>query len=265
MKQTLFTMSLLLITALSTFSQTKSNKMNTIVLVHGAWVDASCWDKVAPALKAAGHEVLIVSLPGHGADNTPFGNISLQSYVDAVKRVIGKRTDVTLVGHSLAGITISEVAEQIPDQIRNLVYISAFLLRNGETVLQLGNSDKESLLPKYLRPDEKNGFANIATEGIQEVFAADAPQAVVDKLIANNKPDALAPFATPLNLSDANFGRIPITYIYDFNDKLISYYLQQIMVQNNGKVKKTYGLPSSHTPFFSMPTVLAALLAHESM
>src|SRR6476660_7059567 len=265
MKQTLFTMSLLLITALSTFSQTKSNKMNTIVLVHGAWVDASCWDKVAPALKAAGHEVLIVSLPGHGADNTPFGNISLQSYVDAVKRVIGKRTDVTLVGHSLAGITISEVAEQIPDQIRNLVYISAFLLRNGETVLQLGNSDKESLLPKYLRPDEKNGFANIATEGIQEVFAADAPQAVVDKLIANNKPDALAPFATPLNLSDANFGRIPITYIYDFNDKLVSYFLQQIMVQNNGKVKKTYGLPSSHTPFFSMPTVLAALLAHESM
>jgi pimeloyl-ACP methyl ester carboxylesterase len=162
--------------------------MNTIVLVHGAWVDASCWDNVVPALKAAGHEVLVVSLPGHGADNTPFGNISLQSYVDAVKRVIGQRTDITLVGHSLAGIIISEVAEQIPDQIRNMVYISAFLLRNGETVLQLGNSDKESLLPKYLRPDEKNGFASIAKEGIQEVFAADAPQAIVDTLIANNKP-----------------------------------------------------------------------------
>ena len=117
--------------------------MYTIVLVHGAWVDASCWDKVVPTLKAAGHEVLVVSLPGHGADNTPFGNISLQSYVDAVKHVIGKRTDITLVGHSPAGITISEVAEQIPDQIRNLVYISAFLLRNGETVLQLGNSDKK--------------------------------------------------------------------------------------------------------------------------
>jgi hypothetical protein len=42
-------------------------------------------------------------------------------------------------------------------------------------VLQLGNSDKESLLPKYLRPDEKNRFANFAKEGIQEVFAADAP------------------------------------------------------------------------------------------
>src|SRR4030095_11559126 len=228
MKQKLFTISLLLITALSTFSQTKSNKMNTIVLVHGAWVDASCWDKVVPTLKAAGHEVLVVSLPGHGADQTPLGNISLQGYVDAVKHAIGKRTDVTLVGHSLAGITISEVAEQIPGQIRNLVYISAFLLRNGETVLQLGNSDKESLLPKYLRPDEKNGYASIAKEGIQEVFASDAPQSIVDKLIANSKPDALAPFATPVNVSDANFGRVPITYIHHYNDKLLRYSLQQI-------------------------------------
>ncbi len=90
--KTLFTISLLLITALNSFSQTKSKNMNTIVLVHGPWVDASCWDKIVPALKAAGHEVLVVSLPGHGADNTPFGNISLQSYVDAVKRTIGKRT-----------------------------------------------------------------------------------------------------------------------------------------------------------------------------
>src|SRR5258705_1999515 len=173
--KTLFTISLLLITALNSFSQTKSKNMNTIVLVHGPWVDASCWDKIVPALKAAGHEVLVVSLPGHGADNTPFGNISLQSYVDAVKRTIGKRTDVTLVGHSLAGITISEVAEQIPDQIRNLVYISAFLLRNGETVLQLGNSDKESLLPKYLRPDEKNGSGRNAKDGIPALLAAACP------------------------------------------------------------------------------------------
>src|SRR4030095_14459689 len=137
--------------------------------------------------------------------------------------------------------------------------------RNGETVLQLGNSDKESLLPKYLRPDEKNGYASIAKEGIQEVFASDAPQSIVDKLIANSKPDALAPFATPVNVSDANFGRMPITYIHDYNDKLISYYLQQIMVQKNGNVKKLYGLPSSHTPFFSMPGVLADILIHESM
>ena len=53
MKKRLFTISLLLVTALNSFSQTKSKNMNTIVLVHGARVDASCWDKVVPALKAA--------------------------------------------------------------------------------------------------------------------------------------------------------------------------------------------------------------------
>src|SRR5215475_785880 len=112
MKKNIFLLVLPLLGILPIFSQAKTTiKMNTIVLVHGAWVDASCWDKVVPALKAAGHEVLVVNLPGHGSDNTPPANITLQSYVDAVKTAIGGRKDVTLVGHSLAGIVISEVAE----------------------------------------------------------------------------------------------------------------------------------------------------------
>src|SRR5438045_2378431 len=102
MKKSHLLLTVFLLSAYTAFSQTKSNKMNTIVLVHGAWIDASCWAKVIPVLKASGDEVLIVSLPGHGTDNTPYDRISLQSYVDAVTSVIGNRTDITLVGHSLA-------------------------------------------------------------------------------------------------------------------------------------------------------------------
>lgn len=56
MKKNIFLLVFSLLAGVSTFSQsTSKNKMNTIVLVHGAWVDESCWDKVVPALKASGH------------------------------------------------------------------------------------------------------------------------------------------------------------------------------------------------------------------
>ncbi len=60
--------------------------METIVLVHGAWSDASAWDQVVPILKAKGYEVIAVNLPGHGKDNTSFANITLAAYVETVKR-----------------------------------------------------------------------------------------------------------------------------------------------------------------------------------
>src|ERR1700740_2382526 len=97
----------------------KTNNKNsaTIVLVHGAWADATAWQAVVPLLKAQGHEVIAVNLPGHGNDTTPFANISLQSYVEVVKNAIGDRKNVILVGHSMAGLVISQVAEEIPGQI----------------------------------------------------------------------------------------------------------------------------------------------------
>ncbi|KAI9447048.1 putative esterase [Russula earlei] len=246
------------------FAQTKSTKQtNTIVLVHGAWMDASAWNKVVPILKAQGHEVITVNLPGHGKDNTPYANIQLQTYVDAVKNAIGSGTNITLVGHSMGGIVISEVAEQIPAQIKELVYVGAFIPQNGESLLQLSGADKETHIGKYLRPDQKAGAASIAPEGIKEVFAADAPEAVVNNLVATHKADAFAPLATPVVLTEANFGQVKKAYVYTLNDQAIGYTLQQAMVKHTN-VSATYALPSSHSPFFSMPGVLAAIILQEA-
>jgi catalase len=237
-----------------------------IVLVHGAWLDASCWERVVPALKAAGHEVITVNLPGHGIDNTAFSAITMQTYVDAVKSAIGNRTDVVLVGHSMGGLVISQTAEQIPVQISKLVYLGAFLPRNGESLLGLSGQPEnaQSLLGVYFRPDEKTGSGSIAKEGLVETFAADAPEAISALFVAHHKADALAPFVTPVSLTDANFGSIPKAYIYTTFDKAIACAMQQRMVDNNKTIQKTYAVPSSHTPFYSMPEVIASILLHES-
>jgi pimeloyl-ACP methyl ester carboxylesterase len=246
------------------FSQNKTNKkMETIVLVHGAWSDASAWNQVTPTLKAKGYEVIEVNLPGHGKDNTPFATITLQTYVDVVKNAIGNRKNILLVGHSMGGVVISQVAEEIPGQIKELIYLGAFLPRNGESLLSLSQQDADSHIGKYLQIDQANGSATLAKDGIIDVFAADAPQAVAEQLVANFKADPLGPFTAPVVLTDANFGSVRKVYIHTLNDHAVSYTLQQAMVKN-GNVEREYAIPSSHTPFISMPDVLAAIILQEA-
>ena len=263
MRTTLLTIAICLL-GYAAFSQNKTNKkMETIVLVHGAWSDASAWAQVAPVLKAKGYEVIEVNLPGHGKDNTSFATITLQSYVDAVRKAIGNRHNVLLVGHSMGGVVISQVAEEIPGQIKELVYLAAFLPRNGESLLSLSQQDADSHIGKYLQIDQANGQASLAKDGIIDVFAADAPQAAADQLLANFKADPLAPFATPVALTDANFGSVKKVYIHTLNDHAVSYTLQQAMVKNT-PVSREYAIPSSHAPFISMPGILAAIILQEA-
>jgi pimeloyl-ACP methyl ester carboxylesterase len=240
----------------------KTNNKNaaTIVLVHGAWSDATAWQAVVPALKAKGYEVIAVNLPGHGSDTTPFAGITLQSYVDAVKTAIGDRKNVVLVGHSMAGIVISQMAEEIPSQIRELVYLAAYLPQNGESLLSLAKQDAGSHIGKYLKIDPTTGSASVAKDGVIDVFAADAPAQVGDYLANNIKPEPLAPLATPVTLTDGKFGSVKKVYIHTTEDHAVSLTLQNTMVKNNGHVSKEYSLASSHTPFISMPDKLAAIL-----
>jgi hypothetical protein len=163
----------------------------------------------------------------------------------------------------MGGVVISQVAEEIPGQLKELVYLAAFLPRNGESLLSLSQQDADSHIGKYLQIDQANGNANLAKEGIIDVFAADAPPAVAEQLVANFKADPLAPFATPVALTDANFGSVKKIYIHTLNDHAVSYTLQQAMVKN-GHVEREYAIPTSHAPFISMPGVLAAIILEEA-
>jgi pimeloyl-ACP methyl ester carboxylesterase len=240
-----------------------NKKMETIILVHGAWADASSWDAITPLLKENGHEVIAVNLVGHGKDTTSFAGITFQNYVDQVKAAIGSRNNVILVGHSFAGMVISQVAEEIPTQIEKLIYLAAALPHDGESLLGLAKQDPLSHIGKYLTIDEPHGAAIISNKGAADIFAADAPENIQEYIAANIKPEPLAPLATPVHLTEANFGRIQKIYIHTLNDNAISYAAQQYMVKAS-KVAKVYSLPSSHTPFISMPGKLAAIIIKES-
>ncbi|AYL96932.1 alpha/beta fold hydrolase [Mucilaginibacter celer] len=254
-------MSVLGFTAQAQKSTNKNSK--TVVLVHGAWSDASSWDAVTPLLKAQGEEVITINLTGHGKDTTSFAGITFQTYVNQVKAAIGTRTNVVLVGHSFAGMVISQVAEEEPTQIKELIFLAAALPHDGDSLLSLAQQDPGSHIGKSLTIDKEHGAAIIAKDAAADIFAADAPQPVQEYIAANLKPEPLAPLATPVHLTEKNFGSVKKVYIHTANDHAISYPAQQYMVKNN-KVAKVYTLQSSHTPFISMPDKLAAILIAES-
>lgn len=236
---------------------------NTVVILHGAWSSADDWNHVFGHLTSAGGNVITVNLPGHGSDKTPVSSISLQLYVFEVLKAIGDKTDITLVSHSFGGIVASEVAELIAPQIKKIVYVTAFVPKNGDSLLSLAKTDSESLVGKNLIVDEEAGVAGIAKEAIAETFMADAPTPVVEHVTNNLRPEPLAPLATPVTLTKANFGQIAKVYIHSQHDRTVSYSLQQRMVAEAG-ITRTYSLPSSHTPFIVFSQVLSAIISLEA-
>ncbi len=102
----------------------------TFVLVHGGGFAGSCWDELVPLLEGT---VLAVDLPGRGTHPQDLGTVTRADFVDSVTNDIVTRDlrDVTLVGHSMAGITLPGVAERIPDRLSHLAFVSCAVPPHG--------------------------------------------------------------------------------------------------------------------------------------
>jgi pimeloyl-ACP methyl ester carboxylesterase len=103
--------------------------------VHGAWRGGWCWKRVRKALQARGHEVFTPTLTGVGERSHLLApGVNLDTHIDDIVNLIRweELSDVVLCGHSYAGCVISGVADRIPDRIGRLIYLDAFILRDGE-------------------------------------------------------------------------------------------------------------------------------------
>jgi pimeloyl-ACP methyl ester carboxylesterase len=110
--------------------------MTDFVLVHGAWHGAWCWQRVLPALWAAGHRAFAVSLTGVGERaHLPSEHVTLQTHVSDVVNTIEAEElrDAVLVGHSYGGMVITGVADRLADRLAHLVYVDAIVPHPGES------------------------------------------------------------------------------------------------------------------------------------
>lgn len=238
----------------------------TLVLVHGAFAGQYAWQDVKPLLEKAGHHVITLDLPGHGDDPTAPAQVTFDHYVDAVSELVAAESDrVTLVGHSMAGMIVSAVAEKMPQKLASVVYLSAYLPQNGQNLQELAGADTQSLIGPNLRFAADYSSASLPNDVAVQVFAADCPPADKELVVAKARPEPLAAFQTRLTLTPGGFGSVPKYYIETTQDQGVGPALQERMIAANGTVRRVYKLDCGHSAYWAKPTELAALLSEISV
>jgi pimeloyl-ACP methyl ester carboxylesterase len=220
------------------------NVARNVVLVHGAWADASSWARVIPLLEKAGLNAVAVQNP----------LTSFAEDVAATKRAIALQDGpVILVGHSWGGVVISEVGAD--PKVVGLVYVAAFAPDVGEAVADLGKDFPPPPGAAELRPDA-DGYLTLTTKGIMESFAPDLPLAQRKIIAATQGATNSALFGA--KVSHAAWKTKPSWYVVAANDRMIQPDLERKFAR---AIKaKTITLPSSHVAMLSHPSEVAQLI-----
>jgi pimeloyl-ACP methyl ester carboxylesterase len=224
----------------------------TVILVHGAFADATSWNGVASKLRADGYDVI-------GAAN-PLRSVrgDAASVANIVKSVKGP---VVLVGHSYGGSVISAAANGQPN-VKSLVYVAAFAPDQGETALELSGRYPGDTLgsalaePVALAEGGKDFYIQQAK--FHQQFAADLPKAEADLMAVAQRPIAEAALTEAAGAPA--WKKLPSYFVYGTGDKNIPAAALGFMAER-AKSRKTVVVPgASHVVMTSHPKEVASLI-----
>ncbi|HUA42350.1 MAG TPA: alpha/beta hydrolase [Streptosporangiaceae bacterium] len=226
---------------------------STVVLVHGAFADASGFAGVIRELDSAGHAAIAPPNPLR----------SLASDAAAVSAVVAAiHGPVVLVGHSYGGAVITQASAGL-DNVSGLVYLAAFGLDVGESCASVQGPFPPSMLASTARPTpyDAPGAAQgpdlyIGKDGFRETFCADVPVDVADVMFATQRPLSLA--ALTENATAAGWKTKPSWFLVSEHDNAIPPDAQRFMAERMGAV--TESVNGSHTAFIADPVRITSFI-----
>jgi pimeloyl-ACP methyl ester carboxylesterase len=235
--------------------------MARFVLVHGAFGGAWVWDGIVGELERAGHSVTALDLPGSGDDPAPVAEATLDNYAKRICDVLAEEpARAILVGHSMGGVAITEAAARCRERVAMLVFVAAFMPRDGQSLLDL------TRLPEGAGDQVQ---ANITIEGDPPVatmpaearakinFRASEDQ--IQRAIERHRPQAVAPFGAAVSIPPGTFDDLPRAYVHTTEDPALPPPLQLRMIRENPCVDVVV-IETDHTPQLSAPAELVAAL-----
>jgi pimeloyl-ACP methyl ester carboxylesterase len=216
--------------------------VKNIVLVHGAFADGSGWRPVATILQHDGYTVYVVQEP----------LTSWDADLAATRNVLDRAGPCVLVGHSWAGMIITEVGDR--PSVRSLVYVAAFEPDIGETAggLQEKNppAGGKSVVPSG------GGFVYVKPEAFAADFAGGVPKATADFMAISQVPIAADSFGAKVTV--AAWSKKPSFAVIPQRDRQMNPDLERFMA---GRAKsETLELPGSHVVFLLHPKEVAAVI-----
>jgi pimeloyl-ACP methyl ester carboxylesterase len=215
----------------------------TIVLVHGAWADGSCWHKIILPLWQHGLKVTAASIP----------LTSITDDVAALKRVL-ERTDgpVILVGHAYAGAVIAAARDE---RVKSLVYIAALAPDEGETVADVFYRAKPHPNAPQLAADA-HGFIWMPEEGFSNAVAHKASSDQTTILAAVQRPIALK--CIQERAPAPAWKTKPSWFLLAEEDRMINPETQRFMAGRMNAIVRSYRV--DHSPMLTAPDLVIEVI-----
>jgi pimeloyl-ACP methyl ester carboxylesterase len=236
--------------------------MARFVLVHGAFSGAWIWQPLRQLLEAADHTAEALDLPGMGEDQTPPGDVTLESSAARVCEVLaGSPEPAILVGHSMGGIITTQAAARCPQQVAALVYVAAFLPKDGQSLLQLthlpeGAGDQ---VQANIVISEQPAVAVMPAEASKTALFGSCTDEVANWATQRQRPQPLGPMGTAVTLPAGKLDHLRKYYVQCTQDRAIPLPLQSRMATEN-ECARVFKLDTDHTPHLSRTRELADVL-----
>lgn len=238
---------------------------NTYVLVHGAWLGGWCWNLVKLILEAQGNKVIAVDLPGHGENKKPIEEQNMETYTQHVVDVLKAQEEpVILVGHSMGGMSISQAASRVPEKVKKLVYVTAFLPHDGQSTDGLEDGIKPTPWREMAKQgiavtmDETETISEMIPEAAMALLYNDVDEALAKEYVKNLVKENINAQYQAISLSEA-FDTIDKIYVRCSIDTIMLPELQDKMISET-PCKAVYTLEAGHSPYHSKPEELAEIL-----
>jgi len=221
-----------------------SVEIGTIILVHGAWADGSCWQNVILPLDRLGLNVVCAPIP----------LTSLGDDIAALTRALEKTSGpVVLVGHAYAGAVIAGPTDE---RIKALVYIAALAPGDGETVAQVFYREKPHPEAPHLEPD-RHGFIWMPEQGFRNAVAHKAT--AEQKIIAAAVQRPIAVKCIQEVTITPTWKTKPTWYLVAEEDRMISPTTQRFMADRMGA--KIHSHPVDHSPMYTTPNLVVHIIS----
>jgi len=232
--------------------------LETFVLVHGAWHDGSAWDATAKHLHEKGHRTFAPTMAGHGKGVGR--NVSHADCVESIVRVIVERAvkDFVLVGHSFGGTVVCKIAEAIPERIKRLVFLNAFILNDGSSLVD-EVPPAHAALYDQLSAETPDKSVMIPFPIWRESFVNDADLEMAKWSYSQLSPEPYQPCTDKLDLKKFYSLQIPRSFINCTEDTALppgEWGWHPRMTSRLG-VYRLVQMPGSHEVIYTNPALLA--------